>query len=92
MAAANPPGFPQPRMYTPQVATPVQAPLQAPQQMASPTKDVNTAALCRVGQEFVQEIVQKTAEVFGILKTIQVYIWINIWVLNICSGNAFSII
>ncbi|XP_035660251.1 mediator of RNA polymerase II transcription subunit 30-like [Branchiostoma floridae] len=34
-------------------------------------KEVNTASLCRIGQETVQEIVSKTQEVFGLLKTWQ---------------------
>ena len=41
-------------------------------QMSSPTKDVNTASLCSVGQQAVQDLVQKTQEVFKLLKDFQV--------------------
>ncbi|XP_066269190.1 mediator of RNA polymerase II transcription subunit 30-like [Branchiostoma lanceolatum] len=49
------------------------APHPHPQQTFSGTagKEVNTASLCRIGQETVQEIVSKTQEVFGLLKTWQ---------------------
>ncbi|XP_013405819.1 mediator of RNA polymerase II transcription subunit 30 [Lingula anatina] len=40
---------------------------QGQTQLASPTKDVNTASLCKTGQETVQEIVQKTLEIFQVL-------------------------
>lgn len=50
-----------PRLQLPPSAGP------APQ-MASPTKEVNTASLCKVGQEQVEEIVQKTSEIFLTLK------------------------
>ncbi|XP_074656466.1 mediator of RNA polymerase II transcription subunit 30-like isoform X2 [Tubulanus polymorphus] len=40
--------------------------------MISPTKEVNTASLCRIGQETVQDIVQKTTEMCNQLKATQV--------------------
>ena len=41
-------------------------------QLSSPAKEVNTASLCKIGQELVQDIVQKTQEVFQTLKVMQV--------------------
>ena len=41
-------------------------------QMSSPTKDVNTASLCSAGQQAVQDLVQKTQEMFKLLKDLQV--------------------
>ena len=41
-------------------------------QMSSPTKDVNTASLCSVGQQAVQDLVHKTQEMFKFLKDLQV--------------------
>ncbi|XP_002736228.1 mediator of RNA polymerase II transcription subunit 30-like [Saccoglossus kowalevskii] len=35
------------------------------------TKEVNTASLCRIGQETVQDILIKTTEIFNVLKTTQ---------------------
>ncbi|KAI0236722.1 Mediator of RNA polymerase II transcription subunit 30 [Lamellibrachia satsuma] len=40
-------------------------------QLSSPAKEVNTASLCKIGQELVQDIVQKTQEVFQTLKVMQ---------------------
>ncbi|XP_077990419.1 mediator of RNA polymerase II transcription subunit 30-like [Glandiceps talaboti] len=34
-------------------------------------RDVNTASLCRIGQETVQDIVYKTTEIFNVLKNTQ---------------------
>lgn len=42
-----------------------------PSQPAQPHKDFNTALLCRIGQETVQEIVTKTTELFQTLKVLQ---------------------
>lgn len=36
------------------------------------SKEFNTASLCRIGQETVQDIVSRTQEVFQMLKVIQV--------------------
>lgn len=56
---------------TPGVApTPPSVPVQQQQQQA---KEFNTASLCRLGQETVQDIVSRTQEVFQTLKSIQVY-------------------
>lgn len=52
---------------TPQTPVPpTQPPLQQQQ-----TKEVNTASLCRCGQETVQEIVNRTQELFQFLKLLQ---------------------
>ncbi|CAL1679958.1 unnamed protein product [Lasius platythorax] len=52
---------------TPQTPVPpTQPPLQQQQ-----TKEVNTASLCRCGQETVQEIVNRTSELFQFLKMLQ---------------------
>ncbi|KAJ8923800.1 hypothetical protein NQ315_010382 [Exocentrus adspersus] len=54
---------------TPGVApTPPSVPVQQQQQ---PSKEFNTASLCRLGQETVQDIVSRTQEVFQTLKSIQ---------------------
>ncbi|XP_057667151.1 mediator of RNA polymerase II transcription subunit 30 isoform X3 [Diorhabda carinulata] len=59
--------MPQP---TPGVApTPPSVPVQQQQQQQS--KEFNTASLCRLGQETVQDIVSRTQEVFQTLKQIQ---------------------
>lgn len=44
---------------------------QNPSQQQQPTKEINTASLCRFGQETVQDIVSRTQEVFQALKAIQ---------------------
>ena len=49
---------------------------QQPQQPATPQqpqqpKEINTAMVCRIGQETVQEIVGRTHEVFSYLRDIQ---------------------
>ena len=41
------------------------------QQQQPQSKEFNTASLCRIGQETVQDIVSRTQEVFQTLKTIQ---------------------
>lgn len=45
---------------------------QQQQQQTQQSKEFNTASLCRIGQETVQDIVSRTQEVFQTLKTIQV--------------------
>ncbi|GAB1863504.1 Mediator of RNA polymerase II transcription subunit 30 [Camponotus japonicus] len=52
---------------TPQTPVP---PTQPPMQQQQ-TKEVNTASLCRCGQETVQEIVNRTSELFQFLKMLQ---------------------
>ncbi|XP_029161980.1 mediator of RNA polymerase II transcription subunit 30 isoform X2 [Nylanderia fulva] len=52
---------------TPQTPVPPTQPPMQPQQ----TKEVNTASLCRCGQETVQEIVNRTQELFQFLKLLQ---------------------
>ena len=62
---------------TPQmIHTPPSLPPPAPPQMASPTKDLNTANLCRLGQEATQDMVGRTSDLFQILKTLQVKVMI----------------
>lgn len=53
---------------TPQTPVP---PTQPPQAQKQPGKDINTASLCRFGQETVQEIVSRTQELFQTLKVLQ---------------------
>jgi len=48
----------------------------------TPSRDINTATLCRVGQETVQDIISRTQEVFTTLKTIQV----NVVVVKVQGG------
>lgn len=36
------------------------------------TREVNTASLCRIGQETVQDIVYRTMEIFQLLRNMQV--------------------
>ena len=50
-----------------QPATP-NTPQQPPQQQ----KEINTAMVCRIGQETVQEIISRTHEVFSYLRVLQV--------------------
>ncbi|CAB4057212.1 MED30 [Lepeophtheirus salmonis] len=45
------------------------APSQPPQQQQ--TKEINTATVCRIGQETVQEIVSRIQDVFSYLKSLQ---------------------
>lgn len=47
-------------------------PVQQQQQQSQQSKEFNTASLCRIGQETVQDIVSRTQEVFQTLKAIQV--------------------
>ena len=39
----------------------------------SPTKPVTTVSMCRSGQEIIQEILNKTTEIFQYLRTMQVW-------------------
>ena len=50
-----------------QPATP-NTPQQPPQQQ----KEINTAMVCRIGQESVQDIISRTHEVFSYLRVLQV--------------------
>ena len=52
-------------MQQQQPATP-STPQQPPQQ-----KEINTAMVCRIGQETVQEIISRTHEVFSYLRVLQ---------------------
>ncbi|XP_062301917.1 mediator of RNA polymerase II transcription subunit 30 isoform X2 [Osmerus eperlanus] len=40
-------------------------------QQAQAARDVNTASLCRIGQETVQDIVLRTMEIFQLLRNMQ---------------------
>lgn len=72
------PGGMAPGGMTPGGMTPGQGPLppgpgqQQGHGMTSPPREVNTASLCRIGQETVQDIVGKTNEIFQLLKNIQI--------------------
>ncbi|XP_035537523.1 mediator of RNA polymerase II transcription subunit 30 [Morone saxatilis] len=46
-------------------------PQQQQQQQAQAARDVNTASLCRIGQETVQDIVLRTMEIFQLLRNMQ---------------------
>ena len=50
---------------------------QPPPQQQQQQKEVNTVELCRLGQETTQEIANKTGDVFQMLKTLQVGIFIS---------------
>ncbi|XP_053569174.1 mediator of RNA polymerase II transcription subunit 30 [Bombina bombina] len=50
-------------------AAPVPGPFQGTQ--AAAAREVNTASLCRIGQETVQDIVLRTMEIFQLLRNIQ---------------------
>jgi len=45
---------------------------QQQHQQAQAAHDVNTASLCRIGQETVQDIVLRTMEIFQLLRNMQV--------------------
>ncbi|XP_051991978.1 mediator of RNA polymerase II transcription subunit 30-like isoform X1 [Xyrauchen texanus] len=51
------------------MTTPPLAPF--PGQQAQTARDVNTASLCRIGQETVQDIVLRTMEIFQLLRNMQ---------------------
>jgi len=69
------PGMPGPPQQQQQQQRPFipQPPTGLVTQLSSPAKEVNTASLCKIGQELVQDIVQKTQEVFQTLKIMQVH-------------------
>ena len=48
-----------------------QQPLAPPPSQQQQSKEINTATVCRIGQETVQEIVGRIQEVFNYLKTLQ---------------------
>ncbi|XP_033492201.1 mediator of RNA polymerase II transcription subunit 30 [Epinephelus lanceolatus] len=50
---------------------PQQQQQQQQQQQAQAARDVNTASLCRIGQETVQDIVLRTMEIFQLLRNMQ---------------------
>ncbi|KAM9777110.1 mediator of RNA polymerase II transcription subunit 30 isoform X2 [Syngnathus typhle] len=50
---------------------PPQQQQQQQQQQAQAARDVNTASLCRIGQETVQDIVLRTMEIFQLLRNMQ---------------------
>uniref|UniRef100_A0AAQ4S9B8 Mediator of RNA polymerase II transcription subunit 30 n=1 Tax=Gasterosteus aculeatus aculeatus TaxID=481459 RepID=A0AAQ4S9B8_GASAC len=50
---------------------PPPAPPQLQLQQAQAARDVNTASLCRIGQETVQDIVLRTMEIFQLLRNMQ---------------------
>ena len=57
---------------TPQMgASPASAAPGTPQ-LTSPTKDTNTAMLCRMGQESTQELIAKAIDLFAAMKSVQV--------------------
>ncbi|TWW65759.1 Mediator of RNA polymerase II transcription subunit 30, partial [Takifugu flavidus] len=60
-------------MTTPPLVPPFggQPPPPQPQQQAQAARDVNTASLCRIGQETVQDIVIRTMEIFQLLRNMQ---------------------
>lgn len=53
------------------------APTDNTTQSTQASRDINTASLCKIGQETVQDIVSRTQEIFQTLKTIQVINFIN---------------
>ncbi|XP_076865190.1 mediator of RNA polymerase II transcription subunit 30 isoform X2 [Brachyhypopomus gauderio] len=57
-------------MTTPPLA-PFPGQQQQQQQQAQAARDVNTASLCRIGQETVQDIVLRTMEIFQLLRNMQ---------------------
>ncbi|XP_038581154.1 mediator of RNA polymerase II transcription subunit 30 isoform X2 [Micropterus salmoides] len=60
-------------MTTPPLVSPFggQPPPPQQQQQAQAARDVNTASLCRIGQEAVQDIVLRTMEIFQLLRNMQ---------------------
>jgi len=54
-----------------QVAVAQQQQQQVQQTQSVPQKEVNPASFCRLGQETIQELVNKTNEMFGCLKATQ---------------------
>ncbi len=70
----SPPGSSPAAMTTPPLVSPFggQPPPPQQQQQAQAARDVNTASLCRIGQETVQDIVLRTMEIFQLLRNMQV--------------------
>ncbi|XP_061738054.1 mediator of RNA polymerase II transcription subunit 30 isoform X1 [Nerophis ophidion] len=59
-------------MTTPALVSPFTGPPPPPQQQqGQAARDVNTASLCRIGQETVQDIVLRTMEIFQLLRNMQ---------------------
>ncbi|XP_030597683.1 mediator of RNA polymerase II transcription subunit 30 isoform X3 [Archocentrus centrarchus] len=59
-------------MTTPPLVSPFGGPpQQQQQQQVQAARDVNTASLCRIGQETVQDIVLRTMEIFQLLRNMQ---------------------
>lgn len=71
-------------MTTPPLVPPFggQPPPPQPQQQAQAARDVNTASLCRIGQETVQDIVIRTMEIFQLLRNMQVCLTVASITLN----------
>lgn len=67
-------------MTTPPLGPPFggQPPPPQPQQQAQAARDVNTASLCRIGQETVQDIVIRTMEIFQLLRNMQVCLTLSV--------------
>lgn len=59
-------------MTTPPLVPPFGGQPPPQQQQAQAARDVNTASLCRIGQETVQDIVLRTMEIFQLLRNMQV--------------------
>lgn len=77
---------------------------QFPAQQAQAARDVNTASLCRIGQETVQDIVLRTMEIFQLLRNMQVSVnkeeslevetmrvrqFVPIYLVQVCIGLLF---
>ncbi|AWP21400.1 putative mediator of RNA polymerase II transcription subunit 30-like isoform 2 [Scophthalmus maximus] len=60
-----------PPLVSPFGGQPQQQQQQQQQQQAQAARDVNTASLCRIGQETVQDIVLRTMEIFQLLRNMQ---------------------
>ncbi|XP_062301918.1 mediator of RNA polymerase II transcription subunit 30 isoform X3 [Osmerus eperlanus] len=58
-------------MTTPPIATGLMTSAPFGGQQAQAARDVNTASLCRIGQETVQDIVLRTMEIFQLLRNMQ---------------------
>ncbi|XP_048849598.1 mediator of RNA polymerase II transcription subunit 30 [Brienomyrus brachyistius] len=58
-------------MTTPPVAGACMTATPFPGQQAQAAREVNTASLCRIGQETVQDIVFRTMEIFQLLRNMQ---------------------
>ena len=92
-------------MTTPPLVSPFggQPPPPQLQQQAQAARDVNTASLCRIGQETVQDIVLRTMEIFQLLRNMQVSLSLTLLEflsnvvtaplqITICSPSAFHVI